>query len=141
MFKGTISIPTPQSLRSLREDLNNTGTEEQTTKTISQDSYATQVQDFRQGSTSQYSFDYTKTDIKRETRVNLGDQGKKKSSTFYTNYSTKDDLAIDKLNSLDIQDDNRAVGTNEGRDLAKFYFEIITPDDQNSYTSEHLLTQ
>jgi hypothetical protein len=126
--KGTTSIPTPQSLKSLREDINNIGTEEQEIKTISQDNYARQVQDFRQGSTTKYSFDYNNTDIKRETRVNLGDQGKKKFSAFYTSYSSKDDLAIDKINELDIQDDERAAGNDKGRDLAKFYFEIITPD-------------
>lgn len=124
--KGTTSIPTPQSLRSLREDLNNTGTGEETTPIISQDNYTRQVQDFRQGSTTQYSFNYNSNNIKKETRVNLGDQGKKKSSIFYTSYSNKDDLAIDKINNLSELGEKASFA--DERDLAKFYFEIITPD-------------
>jgi hypothetical protein len=86
------------------------------------------VQDFRQKFGDTYSFDYNNIKIKRETRVNLGDQGRKKAKGFYTSYSTKDELAIDKINALDIQDNERAAGNDKGRDLAKFYFEIITPD-------------
>jgi hypothetical protein len=85
------------------------------------------IQDFRQKFGDTYSFDYNNIDIKRETRVNLGDQGRKKAKGFYTSYSTKDDLAIDKLNELDISD-SRIDGTQAARDLAKLYFEIITPD-------------
>lgn len=85
------------------------------------------VQDFRQKFGDTYSFDYNNIKIKRETRVNLGDQGRKKAKGFYTSYSTKDDLAIDKLNALDISD-SRIDGTDDARDLAKLYFEIITPD-------------
>lgn len=85
------------------------------------------VQDFRQKFGDTYSFDYNNIKIKRETRVNLGDQGRKKAKGFYTSYSTKDELAIDKLNALDISD-SRIDGTDDARDLAKLYFEIITPD-------------
>jgi hypothetical protein len=124
--KGEESIPRPKRLEKLQTEIN---TGSAAILKVSEDiNVNSTIQDFRQGSTSKYSFDYNNTDIKRETRVNLGDQGKLKPSGFYTSYSNKDDLAIDKLNSLDIQDDNRAAGTNEGRDLAKFYFEIITPD-------------
>jgi hypothetical protein len=85
------------------------------------------VQDFRQKFGDTYSFDYNNIKIKRETRVNLGDQGRQKAKGFYKSYSTKDDLAIDKLNALDISD-TRIDGTEQARDLAKLYFEIITPD-------------
>ena len=89
------------------------------------------ITDFRNKYADTYSFNYNNAKIKRETRVNLGDQGKKKSSTFYTKYTEKDKDAIDQLNALDIQYDGRAAGTQDGRDLAKLYFEIITPDNTN----------
>ncbi len=122
--KGEESIPKPVKLAELQVRIN-TGSE----TTVSEDiNVNTTIQDFRQGSTTQYSFDYNNIKIKRETRVNLGDQGRKKVEGFYTSYSNIDSEAIDKLNALDIQDNERAAGNDKGRDLAKFYFEIITPE-------------
>ena len=83
------------------------------------------VQDFRSG--LPYSFDYNSSTINRETRVNLGNQGKVSfDRSTYGNSSDKD--THDTLNSLDIQNNDRAAGNSEGRDFAKFYFEIITPE-------------
>jgi hypothetical protein len=69
----------------------------------------------------------TEKNVIKDTRVNLGDQGRKKAATYYTDYSNTDELSIDKLNALDIQN-SRPDGINEARDLAKFFFEIITPE-------------
>ena len=122
--KGEQSIPKPTTLEKLQQAVNSTSA-----STVSENvNVNTTIQDFRQGSTTQYSFDYNNAQIKRETRVNLGDQGKIKPSGFYTSYSNVDPDAVDKLNALDIQDNERAAGNDKGRDLAKFYFEIITPD-------------
>jgi len=81
------------------------------------------VRDFRTGPTS---FNYSSPTINKETRINLGNQGK---NTGAVNYSTIDRDKIDELNALDISD-SRIDGTNAARDLAKFYFEIITPDEK-----------
>lgn len=62
----------------------------------------------------------------KETRVGLGDQGK--TAKANVNYWTPaKPLEIDKLNALDISN-TRQDGAAEARDLAKFYFEIITPE-------------
>jgi hypothetical protein len=62
----------------------------------------------------------------KELRVNLGDQGK---VTFDRSaYSNTDPGTQDKLNLLDVSN-TRIDGTSNARDLAKFYFEIITPDE------------
>ena len=125
--KGEQSIPKLTSLEDLQQGINSGSVQ-----TVSEDvNVNTTVQDFRQGSSRLYSFDYNDPKIRREKRVNLGDQGKKKSSTFYTKYTNTDPDAIDQLNALDIQYDGRAAGTQDGRDLAKLYFEIITPDNTN----------
>lgn len=125
--KGEESIPTAQSLEVLRNNVN-AGNE----IPVSRDGesaydYTPAIQDFRSGSTSTYSFDYTSPNVIREKRVNLGDQGKKKENGFYTSYSNIDPDAIDKINALDISS-KPIDGTDDARDLAKFYFEIITPD-------------
>jgi hypothetical protein len=62
----------------------------------------------------------------KEKRVNLGDQGK--ISFDRSAYSNTDPDTQDKLNLLDVSN-TRIDGTNSARDLAKFYFEIITPDE------------
>lgn len=72
----------------------------------------------------------------RETRINLGDQGainvdvndpyqEARRTNNYT-VSSKNRDEVDKLNALDIQSP-RPAGTVAARDLAKFFFEIITP--------------
>ena len=86
------------------------------------------VKDFRTGKS--YSFDYTSPTINREQRVNLGNQGRSLIDFGRAKYSDTDPLAIDTLNALDIQNDDRAAGSKQGRDFAKFYFEIITPDSK-----------
>ena len=80
------------------------------------------VSDFRTGPTS---FNYSSPTINKETRINLGNQGK---NTGAVSYSTIDRDKIDELNALDISK-SRIDGTDAARDLAKFYFEIITPDE------------
>ena len=81
------------------------------------------VSDFRTGPTS---FNYSSPTINKETRINLGNQGKNIGKVSYTNI---DRDKVDELNALDISD-SRIDGTNAARDLAKFYFEIITPDEK-----------
>lgn len=68
--------------------------------------------------------------VMKETRVNLGNQALPRAS--YDNYAKLDQSQIqreDLLNSADISND-RLDGKNEVRDLAKLYFQIITPDDE-----------
>ena len=69
----------------------------------------------------------TEKNVIRETRVNLGDQGFYKGRAYYADYSSTNELSEDKLNALDIQN-SRPDGVDEARDLAKFFFEIITPE-------------
>jgi hypothetical protein len=122
---GERSIPVPRSLSKLRTEIN-TGS----ITPVSRDGagfspYTPVIQDFRKDS-GRYSFDYNNLKIKKETRVNLGDQGKKKSEGFYASYSNVDAEAIDSINILDVGGRRNAAA--EARDLVKFYFEIITPD-------------
>lgn len=69
------------------------------------------------------------SDIRKENRVNLGDQGKRKARINYTD--TSEDLSdgINKLNpTKEIPD-----GTKEGRDLIKFRFHVV--DSENFSTT------
>lgn len=91
--------------------------------------FNTKVEDFRKKQGKPYSFDYNSSTINRETRVNLGNQGKVSfDRSTYANSSDTD--THDKLNALDIQQNEQAAGNEQGRDFAKFYFEIITPDQR-----------
>ena len=64
----------------------------------------------------------------REKRVGLGDQSiRNKAGINYWTAPTEDE--IDKINYIDVTTD-RPEGVGVGRDLAKLYFEIITPDAQ-----------
>jgi hypothetical protein len=56
-----------------------------------------------------------------ETRITIGRQGKDRSGD---DYRSKDEETIDQVNVLPIGYDRQ-----DGRDLAKFFFEVITPDD------------
>jgi len=94
-------------------------------KTVNQARSSTNIEDFRKGSVSTYSYDYNSNIVNKEQRINLGNQGKAKSRV---NYMTTDPLGVDKVNASDISSE-RLDGTDEGRDLAKFYFEIITPEN------------
>ena len=92
-------------------------------KVLDKNSVNRNVRDFRTGPTS---FNYSSPEINKETRINLGNQGK---NTGKVSYSTIYQDKIDKLNALEVSGD-RIDGTNAARDLAKFYFEIITPDEK-----------
>lgn len=91
-------------------------------------SYNTKIEDFRKKQGKAYSFDYNLPTINRERRVNLGNQGK--VSFDRTQYSNTDPDTVDSINALDIQNNEQAAGNKQGRDFAKFYFEIITPDSK-----------
>jgi hypothetical protein len=68
-------------------------------------------------------------DVRRESRVNLGDQGARNDGAKAKNeYWTKTPkTSIDETNALDVRSEV-ASGIDDGRDFAKLYFEIITPD-------------
>ncbi len=88
--------------------------------------YNKTVQDFRNKQGKAYSFDYNSNKINREQRVNLGNQGK--VSFDRSNYGNSSDTDThDTLNKLN-ESATRIDGTADARDLAKMYFEIITPD-------------
>ena len=88
--------------------------------------YNKTVQDFRKVQGKAYSFDYNSNKINREQRVNLGNQGK--VSFDRSNYGNSSDTDThDTLNKLN-ESATRIDGTADARDLAKLYFEIITPD-------------
>lgn len=86
---------------------------------------STEVLDFRSGSDSVYSYNYSSATVNREQRVNLGSQGRYKNKS---SYMVVDPLAIDKLNASP-ESSTSLDGVHAGRDFAKFYFEIITPDN------------
>lgn len=66
----------------------------------------------------------------KEVRVLLGDQGK--TTKAHVNYWTPaQPLERDGINMLDVSDRVDAAGA--GRDLAKFYFEIITPESPSKF--------
>ena len=78
-----------------------------------------------------YSFDYSDPKIKRETRVNLGDQARRSNISSYT--GELEPGTIDGINmlppiKLESASDRREIGVTKGRDLIKFRFEVITPD-------------
>lgn len=63
----------------------------------------------------------------KETRVNLGNQGL--SPIDPSDYTKVRKESVDTINALDIQN-GRLDGTQEARDLVKFKFQIITPEDE-----------
>lgn len=83
----------------------------------------------------------------KESRVNLGDQGAINSDVNYqaarrvNNYtvSSTNREEVDKLNALDITT-TRPDGINEARDLAKFFFEVITPEGSTFLNFRALIT-
>lgn len=115
------SIPQEISLNKLREEINSGSIE-----IVYEDFKKTTIQDFRKGSTSSYSFNYNDKNVKKESRVGLGTQGRKGKSK--TNYMITDDVDVDKLNALDVTT-TAVSGNEEARDMAKFHFEIITPEE------------
>jgi hypothetical protein len=102
----------------------NTNSEIITTEQFIKDKYNSQAKyyELQKGRTIAGS----EKNVIKEKRVNLGDQGK--ISFDRSAYSNTDPDTQDKLNLLDVSN-TRIDGTNSARDLAKFYFEIITPDE------------
>jgi len=65
-------------------------------------------------------------DVVKERRVGLGDQGlTSKAKVPY--WTPAQPLELDQVNMLDVGDRQDAAGN--ARDMAKFYFEIITPEE------------
>jgi hypothetical protein len=120
---GEKLIPRKITLKKLQEGINS-GSVDVVSKSGDFFVDPPKLEDFRSGKF--YSFDYNSPTINRETRVNLGNQGK--ISFNRSKYSNTDPDTVDKINALDIQQNEQAAGNEQGRDLAKFYFEIITPD-------------
>ena len=90
------------------------------------------IQDFRKDSNKSYSLDYTDQKIKRETRVNLGNQAGRTNISSYT--SELEPGTIDGINmlppiKLQSASDRKELGTDKARDLIKFRFEIVTPEE------------
>jgi len=88
-----------------------------------------------------YSLDYNSPNINKETRVGLGNQGKKKNITSYT--STDPD-SIDRINALAPKDAKVSGVSTEGessRDFIKFNFQVITPDTTKYLYFRAFLTQ
>ena len=70
--------------------------------------------------------------VVKENRVGLGEQGGRNDINKLTNSywtTTPDKWEVDSVNALDIST-TRLDATQEARDFAKLYFEIITPDGQ-----------
>lgn len=93
-----------------------------------------------------FSFDYNSTLIRREDRVNLGDQGKPRQFHDPTRGYTQliEGPEVDKVNMLpplDLTPDGKDTGEGQNktfkeqlgignaRDLIKFRFEVVTPED------------
>ena len=102
--------------------------------------FCKQIQDFRStdsvnkfngGITNTYSFNYSGTDINKETRVGLGNPGKITRNRAFYNISDPD--TVDKINKLDVASGSLdGTNVNEGgnRDLIQLEFQIITPDQK-----------
>lgn len=120
---GEILIPRKISLKRLKIGVN-TGSIEVVNRS-GEYPYTPTIEDFRSGSGSPVAYNYGLNTINKERRVGLGNQGR----IGVTSYVVTDPLSIDKLNQQDISN-NRVDGTkpDDVRDLAKFFFEIITPD-------------
>lgn len=90
------------------------------------------IRDFRKGAKNAAASYVRKSGIKygsqnMESRIHLGKQGKDRSGD---DYRAKDDETTDKVNELPIGY-KRQDASKEAIDLAKFFFEIITPDDSS----------
>tara|TARA_R110000782_G_scaffold22480_3_gene59562 strand:+ start:4024 stop:7119 length:3096 start_codon:yes stop_codon:yes gene_type:complete len=141
-----------------RPDQNVTGEYNGTTKSVGIGTTGS-FQDFRNpssdnsyngGTRNSYFLNYASPTINKETRVGLGNQGKKKN---LTNYSITDPASIDKLNYLDVKtvtrgEDGRVASnahtpdeTESSRDLIKFNFQILTPEDTTFLYFRAFLTE
>ena len=99
-------------------------------------------QTVRSSNNRSYSFDYNDPKIKRETRVNLGDQARRRNISSYTGElepGTVDGINMLPPIKLESALDRKEIGTSKGRDLIKFRFEIITPEEETIlYFRAHL---
>ena len=137
---------------------NITGDYDGTTKSVGR-GVPGDIQDFRNPDSdnnyngrvsNSYPLNYASPTINKETRVGLGNQGKKKN---LTNYSITDPASIDKLNYLDVKTvsngENGRIDSNvhtpdereSSRDFIKFNFQIITPEDTTFLYFRAFLTQ
>ena len=122
---GETSVPKIARLSKLASQINSGSVD---TIAYDQENYNTTLQDFRLGSTETYSYDYNSEVVNREQRVTLGNQGRKRASyKSYMGSAAEDELMKDKLNAQP-ESNTTLDGASAGRDFAKFYFEIITPD-------------
>jgi len=114
-------LPIVQTNSVTRDNIN---TEIITTEQFIEDKYNSQAKYYEQqkGRTIAGS----EKNVVKEERVNLGDQGK--ISFDRTKYNNTDPGTVDGINALPELTQVRAPGAEGGRDLAKFYFEIITPE-------------
>lgn len=84
-------------------------------------------QDFRRIKNNTYYFDYTSGNVRKETKFNLGDQGKRSSKIDYT--SPVEFNVRDSINYLDPFDETTTtLDKQQLDDLINFKFKIITPD-------------
>ena len=92
---------------------------------------STKVEDFRGkdvfggGIKNTYSFDYSAIKINKETRVGLGNPGKR--SRLRTSYTASDPDTVDQINKLDVSE-KPLDGIDENRDLIQLEFQVITPE-------------
>jgi hypothetical protein len=93
------------------------------------DSYGTAKQQI-------YAFDYTDTKINKETRVGLGNPGKRnRNKSKLTSY---DNDTVDRINMIPLYHDQYVIDpVNISRDLVKFRFEVIDNANPNFSTFIH----
>ena len=140
-FQSTLELTNPDKMSEVSQQRNTTLEENPLHEDIER---VTKLIDYRdldeKGYRSNtYVLDYNSKTINKESRVHLGNPGKRKTfiKNDYTTYLDQFGNPIDKesklqyidgINVLDIQDE-RLDGTDKGRDLIKFRFEIITPEE------------
>lgn len=106
---------------SYSEDQANTGSRERPVERV--------VSDFRKKTGKSYSLNYGSggDSVRKESRVGLGNQGKKITIDPKKLWATVDRDTVDKLNELNIQDSKAKL--EDSRDLISLNFEVITPDN------------
>ena len=85
------------------------------------------LSDFRKETGRSYSLNYSDSNIRKESRVRLGNQGKKITINPDKLWATVDQDTVDKLNALNVQDSSLTL--EQTRDFISLNFEVITPDD------------
>jgi len=129
--KGEASIPKPKQLNVLAREIN-TGSVTPVSRDGSNIPYVAKLQDFRSGSLSSYAYNYNLTTVHKEHRIGLGNQGR--AGKNRTNYMITHELDRDSVNyQSDTTSRKDGAATDSVRDLAKFFFEIITPDAPSTY--------